>query len=192
MPARKPSSRQRFVEYRQSLKRGTESGNGKPDALPTDGSARDKTRPGATRSAWRLILEFWRLLEGNRPPVIFSLATLTVATLLKLIPPAATKITIDYVLTDRPLPASLTGWVTLPSSRSHLLFLVTLAVVVVSLISSSIHLWGRWYATRATKRMQADVRRRLFEHAVRLPLHRVYQLKSGGVASVLREDAGDI
>ena len=33
---------------------------------------------------------------------------------------------------------------------------------------------------------------RAFEHAVRLPLHRVHELKSGGVASVLREDAGAV
>ncbi|MHC5545043.1 ABC transporter transmembrane domain-containing protein, partial [Singulisphaera rosea] len=43
-----------------------------------------------------------------------------------------------------------------------------------------------------SKRVQVDVRRRVFEHAVRLPLHRVYQLKSGGVASLLREDAGGV
>ena len=36
------------------------------------------------------------------------------------------------------------------------------------------------------------MRRRVFEHAVRLPLHRVYELKSGGVASILREDAGGV
>ncbi len=36
------------------------------------------------------------------------------------------------------------------------------------------------------------MRKRVFEHAVRLPLHRVYTLKSGGVASILREDAGGV
>jgi ATP-binding cassette subfamily B protein/subfamily B ATP-binding cassette protein MsbA len=132
------------------------------------------------------------MLAGNRPAVVFALATLTVATMLKLIPPAATKITIDYVLTDRPLPTKVTDWIGLPGSRTGLLFAVTSGMVAVSVVSSSIHLWGRWFATRATKRMQTEVRRRVFEHAVRLPLHRVHQLKSGGVASVLREDAGEV
>ena len=36
------------------------------------------------------------------------------------------------------------------------------------------------------------MRRSVFDHAARLPLHRVYQLKSGGVASLLREDAGGV
>jgi ATP-binding cassette subfamily B protein/subfamily B ATP-binding cassette protein MsbA len=40
--------------------------------------------------------------------------------------------------------------------------------------------------------MQVNVRRKVFDHAVRLPLHRVYDLKSGGVASILREDAGGV
>jgi ATP-binding cassette subfamily B protein/subfamily B ATP-binding cassette protein MsbA len=43
-----------------------------------------------------------------------------------------------------------------------------------------------------TKRVQVSVRKKVFDHAVRLPLHRVYELKSGGVASILREDAGGV
>jgi ATP-binding cassette subfamily B protein/subfamily B ATP-binding cassette protein MsbA len=40
--------------------------------------------------------------------------------------------------------------------------------------------------------LQASIRRRVFAHAVRLPLHRVYQLKSGGATSLLRDDAGGV
>ena len=40
--------------------------------------------------------------------------------------------------------------------------------------------------------MQAGLRKTVFEHAVRLPLHRIFQLKSGGAASILREDAGNV
>ncbi|HEX6984974.1 MAG TPA: ABC transporter ATP-binding protein, partial [Planctomycetaceae bacterium] len=50
----------------------------------------------------------------------------------------------------------------------------------------------RWHATRANKRVQMSVRRRVFEHAVRLPLGRVHDLKSGGIASVLRNDSGAV
>ena len=67
-----------------------------------------------------------------------------------------------------------------------------MAVTVLSLLKICAQIWGRWYATRATKRLQLSVRKRAFEHAVRLPLHRVHELKSGGVASVLREDAGSV
>jgi ATP-binding cassette subfamily B protein len=180
------SSKDRFDEYRRSLQRSSDGA--KVPAAP----ASQPVRSGANRSAWRLIREFWRLIEGGRSAVVFALGTLTVATLLKLIPPLATKITIDYVLTDRPLPAEVATWPIVSGGRPALLVLVTSIVVIISFVSSAIHLSGRWVATRATKRTQAAIRRRLFDHAVRLPLHRVYQLKSGGVTSVLRDDAGEI
>src|SRR5205085_6765978 len=67
-----------------------------------------------------------------------------------------------------------------------------LAVSAVSILKILVHLWGRWYATKISKQIQLDLRRRVFEHAVRLPLHRVQELRSGGVASVLREDGGSV
>ena len=70
--------------------------------------------------------------------------------------------------------------------------LLAAGVFGVSLLSLAINTWGRWLATVTTKRVQVDLRKRVFEHAVRLPLHRVYALKSGGVASILREDAGGV
>jgi ATP-binding cassette subfamily B protein/subfamily B ATP-binding cassette protein MsbA len=66
--------------------------------------------------------------------------------------------------------------------------LLAAAVVVISLVATAIHLWGRWFATKAVNRVQVGLRKHVFEHAVRLPLHRVFQLKSGGAASLLRED----
>src|SRR6266436_1326826 len=43
-----------------------------------------------------------------------------------------------------------------------------------------------------SKQIQLNLRRRVFEHAVRLPLHRVQEIRSGGVASILREDGGSV
>ena len=65
-------------------------------------------------------------------------------------------------------------------------------IVVVSLVGTAVHLVGRWQATRVTKLLQASLRRAAFTHAVRLPLGRVWQLKSGGLTSLLREDAGGV
>ena len=116
------------------------------------------------------------------------------ATLLKLIPPAATKAVIDYVILAHPLPAGVVAWspVALPESpKARLVALVGL-VLVVSVLGKLFGLSSRWHTTRATKRVQVAVRRKVYEHAMRLPLHRVYQLKSGGASSLLREDAGGV
>ncbi len=53
-------------------------------------------------------------------------------------------------------------------------------------------IWGRWFAIRTSKRLQLSVRKQALEHAIRLPLNRVHELKSGGVASILRADAGSV
>src|SRR5439155_3197883 len=123
-----------------------------------------------------------------------ALLGLSLATLLKLIPPAATKAAIDYVMLARPVPEWVEAWSPLPIPESPRVRLAALVVIVmaVSVLGKFLGLSTRWQATRTTKRVQVSVRRKVYEHAMRLPLHRVYQLKSGGASSLLREDAGGV
>jgi ATP-binding cassette subfamily B protein/subfamily B ATP-binding cassette protein MsbA len=183
------STRRRFQQYQLDLRNRHTNGQADGSLHGRQSPARNKPR---TRSAWTLIKSFWDLTLGCRREILFALATLTVATILKLLPPAGTKFAIDYVLSNNPLPPDLPAWLHLPASPGERLLWLAVAVVSISLVETAIHLWGRWRATVATKRMQILVRKRTFDHAVRLPLHRVYHLKSGGVASILREDAGGI
>ncbi len=177
MQRRFPLSRQRFEQFRNDLRqRGDGAGKG------------PHTR--RERSVWELISSFLRLLHGHRLDLVLAMGSLTIATVLALIPPAATKFVVDYVLGGKPLPASTPAWV--PRDAWSLLLLISVAVLVLSLLKMLLHLWGRWHATRITKLMQMSVRRQVFAHAVRLPMHRVQELKSGGAASVLRQDAGSV
>ena len=179
------SSRALYDRYVDDLVQRRKSGQ----HLQTD--SRGKPRPRSRhRNAGELLREFWRLLGAERPRVVFALGTLTVATLLALVPPAATKFVVDYVLTDQPLPAWLLERGI--NDRFQLLTTVVATVVVIALARIVMGIWGRWFATRSTKRLQLSVRKRVFEHAVRLPLRRVHELRSGGVASLLREDAGSV
>ncbi|MCO6456405.1 MAG: ABC transporter ATP-binding protein [Pirellulaceae bacterium] len=174
-------SRQRFAEYRRRI------GRRAPDDQRAGGQRQRRQRSFTT-----LLAAFYRLLRGHRLSVAIGLATLTVATILRLLPPLATKLVIDHVLDDRPLPDSWPNWLPMPAGRLELLFWLAGGVALISLLATAVHLWGRWYATLAVNRMQAAIRRQVFAHAVRLPLHRVYQIKSGGAASMLREDAGGV
>ncbi|WP_417388225.1 ABC transporter ATP-binding protein [Gimesia sp.] len=171
------SSRQQFEEYKEEFLESQNSAQGKP------ASKRD-------RSSWELVKNFLGLLKVHRWSVILSLMTLTFATLLALIPPAATKFVVDYVLDKKPLPASLPKWV--PHEPWPLLVTITIIVILISLVRIGLQIWGRWHATRVTKMIQMKVRKDVFAQAVRLPLHRVQELKSGGAASILREDAGSV
>ena len=183
------SSRSRFHQYKQDLK-GRRDRPAR-ELAPAGGTAIG-TPTTEHRSFAALLGEFFKLLGGQKIRLTLALGTLTIATLLNLVPPAATKVLVDYVLIDNPIPAELSQRFGLPTDRRLLLRAVVVAVVVISLTSITVSMWGRWQATKTTKRLQVGVRRKVFEHAVRLPLHRVYALKSGGVVSILREDAGGV
>jgi ATP-binding cassette subfamily B protein/subfamily B ATP-binding cassette protein MsbA len=181
----KLSSRLRFTAYRrgQRLGRASEDKGGLPGA--------PEKRP-LHRSLWVLYRELYRCLIGDRATVGLALLLLSIATLFRLVPPAATKLVIDNVLMGKPLPALLASWVPESASPRTRLILLVVTVFVISAVGTAIGLLSRWYATRTTKRVQVAARRRVFEHAARLPLHRVYELKTGGVSSLLREDAGGV
>ncbi len=177
------NSRRRFREYRGTLKER----HGDPTS--SRHAAAKQLESARQRSIGRLLSEFFRLLRGHRGAIVFALSTLTVATILRLVPPAATKVAIDYALADQPLPSD--GWWSYLPGLDRWTLLLGLAggVLAVSLLETMIHLWGRWYATKTVQRVRVAMRRRVFDHVLHLPLHRVYQLKSGGLASMLREDA---
>lgn len=183
------SSKQRFVDYLAETQRKRAAG----EILPiTNPHSKAPPRKKLNRGFVELLKKFWDLIGSEKPAVIFSLVTLTVSTLLKLVPPAVTKLVIDNALGSSTATAPRWLGISLPSDKWQMILVLSLIVVGVSVVETVINIWGRWHATRATKRVQVAVRKQLFEHAVRFPLHRIYQLKSGGVASTLREDAGAI
>jgi ATP-binding cassette, subfamily B, bacterial len=189
MTKRIVSSREKFDEFREEVRQDAKSGV--VDHRSFHSSAKGPPRK-RVRSSRLLIGRFLKLLYGQRLAVAFALCALTISTMLALIPPVATKFIVDYVLGDLTPPATLLGILQVPQNSWHLLQWVTGLVLVISLLRIGTGVWGRWFATRATKRLQMQVRKKAFEHAVRLPLNRVYELKSGGVSSVLREDAGSV
>ena len=175
---RPSSSRKQFADFKADFHQGDKS---------PGGGRHPKRRE---RSSAALVSSFWRLLRGHRGSLILSLSTLTVATVLALIPPVAIKFVVDYVLVGKSLPDAVPAWV--PRGSWSLLVVITAGVLAISLVKSGLHIWGRWHATRVTKLIQMSVRKKVFDHVMRLPLHRVQELKSGGAASILRQDAGSV
>lgn len=199
---RRIGSRLRFQDYLQAYHRRIKAartdraGSLEPTeaAEKPDGRTPAPAPPGKHRSLPVLYRELYGVLKGHRRAIALALLSLSAATLLKLIPPAATKAAIDYVMMARPLPQAFQDWspVTIPESPRLRLFLLVGVVTAITIVGTAFGLWSRWLAARTTKRVQVGVRRRVYEHAMRLPLHRVYQLKSGGASSLIREDAGGV
>lgn len=193
MRSRYVSSRRRFREYlerRQARRRAGDRGEAfRPDQA-ADALGAEVVKKKRARSFGALLRAFWGLLGEHRRTLIAALGTVTFSTLLGLLMPASTKLVIDYALTSNPGPTGLPSW--WPGSRDPraLLWTIGAALMVAASLGVTIGMWGRWHTTRLRKRVEVGLRRRAFDHGVRLPLHRVHQLKSGGLASILREDTG--
>jgi ATP-binding cassette, subfamily B, bacterial len=192
MPFIPRPSRLRYFEYRKKLRERRRRGElGIGDA--SIHSAQDpKKRKPRSRPFFQLLRQFWGMIRAFRPILMLVLFAATISTLLGLIPLYGTKIIFDSVLREKPLPPQVPAWIHLPTNPRQLLGVVAGTMIVLAVISEVISLWSRWHTTRITKRVQVSVRKTVFDHAVHLPLHRVYELKSGGVASILREDAGGV
>ncbi|MFA9477999.1 ABC transporter ATP-binding protein [Phycisphaerales bacterium AB-hyl4] len=180
------SSRLRYRDYKRHLK------DAQPDDRPRDvplGKARSKDR---ARGFTSLFVHLVHLARGHWAMLALVLMLLTFSTLFGLAPIAGFKPIFDTVLGDKPLPAWVPDWVPAQENRRGLLVLVAGGMVGFAALAMLISIWSRWQATRISHRVRVNVRRRVFQHAVRLPLHRVQAIKSGGVSSMLREDAGAV
>jgi len=132
-------------------------------------SGADRPGPKRGRSLGQLYRELIRLLADPKGTILLALALLSAATVLKLVPPAATKLVIDGVLTSTPASAAdHPVWAYLPADPRGRLLALVMAVFVVSAVGVVLGLSSRWLATRTSKRVQVTVRRKAFEHAVRL------------------------
>lgn len=205
MLPRGPSSRERFRVYLQRrAERAKAAKKDQPSdpvdsSPPTDAfeaaSQRKQSKLKRSRTFFVLFREFWRLLRGHQRTCVLALGTLSVSSLVGLIAPASTKAAIDYILTDNPGPSGIPPWIretfSLPESREALLWRLGVALVAVAMVTVVFSMWGRFQMTRLTKRVQVGLRRQAFEHAVQLPLHRIHAHRSGGISSLLRQDAGE-
>jgi ATP-binding cassette subfamily B protein/subfamily B ATP-binding cassette protein MsbA len=184
------TSRAQFEEYRVRRREAGHLDRIIDAELTTPGKGGKNARARRNRSFFALLPAFWALVGRGKRVVAFSMATRTVSALLALLPPALLGLLVDQVLVNAAPPSWLAGF--LPGEPSGVLWVVAGVLVGVALVDTAVGMTGRWMLTRVTRVLAADVKRRAFTHAVRLPLHRVHQLKSGGLTALLREDAGTV
>ena len=191
-----PTSRFEYRDYLAEIrKRRKEKSKDEIDSFHStmSGKEKDALVSRSHRSFWKLFTSFWGLLRGFRGKILFGLGTVTIATILALIPPLGTKLAIDCALTvpTKPLPTWLSQTLGEPSPMLLLVWIAVM-VAIVTLFRTVIFLWGRWSCTQAVNQVQMSIRSRVFEHMLHMPLHKIQHLKSGGATSLLREDAGGI
>ena len=183
--AEQRSSKFRYRLFKEQLKGAVQSGD--YASISTGRAIAERSR-----SFGGLLRAFFSIVGKNRKDILWSLGFLTVGSLVGLIPPAATKLVFDNILGDQALPHEVTQTFPSLTNKTTLLAVIAIGTVVLALIALSFSVRARWIATRTTKRIQVLLRRKAFMHATSLPLHRIHQLRSGGAASLVREDAGAI
>lgn len=196
LPSR-DSSKSRFRRYLERRKTDPRWAQHRPeDTTSQSKPAVDRTK--RSRSFFDLMKLYWNRTGAHKAAILFALFTLTITTGVFLIIPASTKLAFDYILTDHPGPSGIPHEVLdflkitpeALAERIPLLWWLSTFVLVITLIAVTLGILGRWQMTRVTKRLQVEFRRDAFAHAITLPLHRVQHYKTGGMSSLLREDAG--
>lgn len=187
----KTPSRRRFNDFKErASKNPSERTSG---SFHGRGSRNSKKLGSKQRNFSELFLQFLHLLAGHRLRLTVTLALLTIGIGLRLIPPLGTKLAIDLALTNPPKASPSWAKGIIPSSDPFMiLVMIAICVVGVTAVATIIHLTSRWLATKTVNLAQISIRKKVFEHSVQLPMNLVHDLKSGGAASLIREDAGGV
>ncbi|HMJ13984.1 MAG TPA: ABC transporter ATP-binding protein [Polyangiaceae bacterium] len=142
-----------------------------------------------TRQVAELGVVLRRLLRGHVLELALIVVALSISTALRVAYPASPKFAVDYVLTDRPGPSGIPAWLGLPSDRVTLLMLLAGSILILEVIALTLDVAGRYRFRLLNWGVQIRFSRRVYERALHLPLWKLHGIQSGGMTSLLREDA---
>jgi ATP-binding cassette subfamily B protein/subfamily B ATP-binding cassette protein MsbA len=200
------SSRQRFGEFREKLRKGVLDPVrfADPDAKPVDVVAmggRHAAPPGGKhtfkRKKKQLFAEYRMMLRGYLWPVTSMFLLITATTLLTMGMPLVLQLLIDYPANKRGL--SEVPWLQhlpfrnlAPSDPWKSLGLLAGAMAVIA-VFSIIFDWMKLLATqRVNFRLAGSLRQRLHDHLIRLPLSLLSDYKTGGIVSRIMADVDQV
>lgn len=186
------SSRARYAEYQGHRWRRRHDPRTNR-VLPEDKTRHDRFGYATERrSAWQLIMAFREQLRGRGRALVIILATSAVATIVALLPLYGMKIIFDNALAGKPLPDPYASWPGVPDDPAMLLWLVVAVMFVLSMIALVVRTISNRIAFRLQRHIAVAARRRLLKRALRLPLHRLRQISSGGMSFIIRHDGNAI
>ena len=162
------SSRRLFDEFRRTGMRPQESAGDAPQGAAV------AQEPGRRRGYLR---EHLRWLKPYRGAIAAVLALGLTAALLSLVLPRATMYIIDVVL---------------PAGDGRALRNLGLGLLVLIVVQQMFDLLRNWRTAVLNARMVVRLRRRLYEHLLHLPLHKLADMKTGGITSRLSGDVDSL
>ncbi len=203
------SSRTRFKEFRDKLRRGLLKGDRlvDPDAPraeppPAQGGRHSMGGGSGEKHTFKysrrhLLGQYRIMLRGYYGSVLALMAVAIVSSFVALTPPYVLKLAIDYVFVRKPLPiaqhlsaGALRHW--LSDSPYHGLLTLVLALIAAEIIGVSIS-WIRVLASQKLNyRLAASLRQRLHEHLAQLPLSQLAEYRTGGIISRVMSDTDQV
>ncbi|MCG3126605.1 MAG: putative multidrug export ATP-binding/permease protein [Phycisphaerae bacterium] len=170
------SSGQRFREFRVALRENRDAPTAATgiinpeDDAPRRGSGRRVREKGYFRQYVRWLWPFRWAIAG-----VFAVA-ITSAT-LSLVLPRAIMYIVDHVL---------------PAHDAAMLHGLGLALLLIICAQQTCDLFRNWWMATLNARVIFRLRQRLFNHLLRLPLHELSDMKTGGITSRISGDVDSI
>lgn len=184
------SSRLRFRDYRRRIRQPVSEPH--PLSPEVDPVSRFRSKHARTRTFAQLFVLFLGHLRGYRATIATALVLSGIGLGFGLIAPYLSKVAIDSAVDGHPYPDFIATAVPWTKSPWTMLSLLACTIIALQVFRVVIQTYSRWQATKVSQKMRVQLRRKMFQHALRLPLHRIYHYKSGGMASIIREDAGSV
>ncbi|MBU0637487.1 MAG: ABC transporter ATP-binding protein/permease [Planctomycetes bacterium] len=162
------SSRHEFRAFRRAVRAG-QVGQRPEDEAGTE-------REPASR--WVYLREYVGWLRPFAGSITGVFALALVAALLGLILPRATMYIVDKVLQ--------------PPGDHDLLHQLGIGLLVIILVQQCLELLRNWQTAKLNARLLFRLRQRLFNRLLRLPLHQLANMKTGGITSRLSGDVDSV
>jgi ATP-binding cassette subfamily B protein/subfamily B ATP-binding cassette protein MsbA len=150
---------------------------------------RKQPRPGGShvvpsiRAGWRYVGEYHHLVRQHTWAVVLVFVLAVTAALLGLVLPYGTKVIIDDVLLDDTLQRAV---------QSRMLTLFALVMVGLMLVQQGIDAYRNYRMTVINARIIFRLRQKLFDHLLDLPLHKLQDMRGGGIVSRVSGDVDEI
>jgi len=173
----RPSSRKQFKQFREQFK----SGNLRTDFAP----APDQKEWAAVTPKWSYLRYYFEWLKAYKRAIVLVFILGLSAALLGLIPPYATKLIIDRILQGDLVEGGST-------SRLRMLHLAGVGVLLIVIIQQSIEAVRTYRINLLNLKVLRKLQQRLFDHLLRLPIHEVQAMKTGGIVTRVTSDVDDV
>lgn len=170
------SSRKRFNDFLGPFKEGKSDRDAEP-GLPAP-------KTGAT-SRWPYLRFYFQWLGPYRGQILLVLGLALVSTTLGLVPPYATKLIVDEILETSASDASI-------AERLSTLHLVGAAILLLLLVQQGFEALRNYRMSLLNFRVVRRLQQTLYEHLLKLPIHELQQMKTGGISTRVSSDVDDV